>query len=451
MSLDTAQSESPVLTSADALVDWFRAAERKEGPHLVGLEHEKLLFRVQDQGPVPYEGADGVGALLGRLEAQGWSAFREAPDLPVIALQRGAETISLEPGGQLELSGSPLPTARQAHEENLRHLRELEAAARPLGLGAAALGYRPTGTVASMPWMPKSRYGAMRQSLGARGAYALDMMLMTATGQVSLDWRDEGDCARKVTLAARAAPLFVALYANSPFRHGAPSGWLSFRSHVWSDVDRARTGFTAAMLDGHFDYRAYVEWALDAPLLFLRRQGRYLAPRLTFRELLARGFDGEPARLSDWVDHASTLFPEVRIKRVLEFRSADACTPELTGALAAALRGLLYDGAALDAGLRLLPAPTLEAHRALHADAARLGLRATRAGHTLGALAVELLGFAREGLRRLGDGDETLLEPLVEVARSGRSPAEALLERTSGDASLALAATALWRPAPTSP
>ena len=443
MSLDAALSDSPVLSSEDELVAWLARAERPNGPGLVGLEHEKLLFRGSDGGPVPYEGPTGVGAVFEGLARLGWQPYREEPQLPVIAATRGQATLSLEPGGQFELSGAPQTTAQAAHQENLVHLDELGRVAGPLGLGGATLGYRPFGTLADQPWMPKRRYSVMRDSLGARGALAHHMMLMTATGQVSLDWQSEADCARKLTLAARAAPLFVALFANSPLMEGRPTGFLSWRSRVWTQVDPARTGYPPGYVDGTFSYRGYVQWAVEAPLLFLRRGGQYLTPRLRFKDLLAHGFEGQPARESDWVDHLSTLFPEVRLKRVLEFRSADACSPAMTGGLAAALRGLLYAPTALGDGLALLPARSAAEHQELHTLAAREGLAGRWQGRALGGWVGELLAIARQGLVALGDDAPSLLEPLVEVAATGQSPAVHVLAAPRDQARL-MRALSLW-------
>lgn len=442
MSLDLTAADAPPVSSPDELVAYFRQAERPRALHRVGLEHEKHIYPAGGSTPVPYEGPAGIEALLQALAAHGYQPFREADGLPVIALTRGVETISLEPGGQLELSGSPFPTAREAHRENLRHLEEVKGACAGLGLRAVALGYRPFGTVAAMPWMPKRRYQVMRETLGGRGRLALDMMLMTATGQVSLDWVDEADCARKVSVSARLTPLLVALFANSPLANGRPTGLMSYRSRVWTEVDPARCGFLPSMLDGSFSYRAYVEWALDAPLLFLRREGRYLRPKLTFRQLLARGYEGAPALHTDWVDHLSTMFPEVRIKRVIEIRGADSCSAEMTGGLVALMRGLLYDPGALEAAERLLPPLGFSEHLALHALAQERGLEGELRGRRLSELALELVAIARDGLRRLDPDDVPLLEPLAEVARAGRSPARAALERFERDGADALFASA---------
>lgn len=427
MSLDSPKTHDEPVTRLEELENYFRRAEKPRAMQKVGLEHEKLLYVHASTAPVSYEGPAGVEALFRRLSAAGWQEFREHEGAPVIALTRDGRTVSLEPGGQLELSGNPFQTAREAHEENIRHLEELGPHCQALGLDMVALGHRPTGETSTMPWMPKSRYGAMRQSLGPRGKYALNMMLMTATGQVSLDWEDEADCARKVTLAARVSPLLVALYANSPLACGQPTGSMSFRSHVWTDVDPSRCGYLPSMLDGTFSYRAYLEWALDAPLLFLRRDGRYLVPRATFRQLLKEGHDGKPATMSDWVDHCSTLFPEVRIKQLLEIRAADCVGRDLTGALPALCRGLFYDAAALEEASRLLPRLSFEAHLELARVARTEGLRGQFQNRPLAQWAEELLGIARRGLVNLDADDAFLLNPLFEQVATGGSPAEETL------------------------
>ena len=433
MSLDLKRAASEPITSVDMLVAGFRAAEKPRGEHRLGLEHEKFIYPAGSAKPPSYEGEAGVGALLGRLAPAGYTPFRETPESPVIALQRGMATISLEPGGQLELSGSPFRTAREAHAENLAHLQEVKTAADALGLRIIFLGYRPTVTPADMPWMPKTRYLVMRRTLPERGRLALNMMLMTATGQVSLDWADEADCVRKTVVVARLSPLMNAMYANSPLVEGKPSGYLSFRNRVWDEVDPTRCGYLPAFFDGSFSYRAYVEWALDAPLLFLRRNGEYLHPKRSFRQLLNEGFEGKPADLDDWTDHLSTLFPEVRLKKVLEVRGADCASPAMTGALGALWRGILYDATALDEAERLLPKLTFTEHLAFHDTARREGLEGRLGSQELHRLAAEMVAISRRGLQRLDAADAPLLEPLAEVAASGRSPARAVLEAWEKD------------------
>ncbi|RPH70933.1 MAG: glutamate--cysteine ligase [Myxococcaceae bacterium] len=436
MSLDRAPTQDEAVTSVSALVEIFGTAERSRAEHRVGLEHEKFLYPLEDPAtPVPYEGPRGIRALLGLLESRGYTPFRDAPDTPPIALTKAEHTLSLEPGGQFELSGSPARTARAVHAENVAHARMLTEAARELGLQPVTLGYRPWGTPADIPWMPKKRYQVMRQTLPVRGKLALEMMLMTCTGQVSLDWSSEADCARKVTATARLTPLLVALFANSPLVQGKPSGWMSYRSHVWSDVDPTRCGYFPRMLDGTFDYRAYVEWALDAPLLFLRRNGGYVTPAMTFGELLQGGFEGGPARRSDWTDHLSTLFPEVRIKRVMEVRGADSVSLEQTAGLVALWRGLLYDDASLDAALGLVPRLSFAEHLAFHEEAQRNGLKGKLRRTSLGSMALEMVRLARQGLTHLDPDDIPLLKPLEARARSGRSPAEDVLDAAKEETS----------------
>lgn len=427
MSLDLDADAQPI-TSVDELVAYFKEAERPVAEHRIGLEHEKLVYPRSGSRSAHYDGDRGIGALLGKLTQHGYSPFREGESQPVIALMKDALTVSLEPGGQLELSGSPWRTAREAHQENLAHLKDLHGATDDLRLMLVALGYRPFDELETMPWMPKTRYRAMRESLPRRGGLARNMMLMTATGQVSLDWADEADCVRKVVVSARTAPLLVALFANSPIVDGKAQPYLSFRSHVWTDVDPARCGFLPAMFDNSFSYRAYVEWALEAPLLFLRRDGQYLRPALTFRQLLEDGFEGRPATRGDWVDHLSTLFPEVRIKKVVEIRSADCVNAELTASLAALMRGILYDSQALSNAARLLPPVTYTDHLELMEVARKDGLRGKWQDVDLASASRELVEIARDGLLRLDPEDAPLLDPLMEVAKSGRSPAERVLD-----------------------
>ena len=429
MSLDTAQTLGPALTSVEQLIETFHAAERPSGPLLLGLEHEKLMFPKGSASPVPYEGPSGINAVLAGFEHFGFEPFREAPGLPVIAMTRaGGETVSLEPGGQVELSGQPFQTAREAHAENINHLEQLNGIAARLGLRVVALGYRPFTSLEDMPWMPKTRYRTMRESLGARGALARNMMLMTATGQASYDWRDEADCARKTVAAAKVAPILVALYANSPLAEGRLTGYQSYRSRVWNEVDPARCGYPLCMLDGTFSYAAYVDWALDAPLLFLRRDGQYLQPKLTFRQLMKQGWDGKPPTMNDWTDHLSTLFPEVRLKKVIEIRSADCVGPAMTGGLAALMRGLLYDDTALDEVTHLLPPLSPREHLELHHAAQRDGLQAKLGSGTLADYARDMVEIAARGLSRLDPADAPLLQPLQAVAESRRAPALDVLE-----------------------
>jgi glutamate--cysteine ligase len=435
MSLDRAPTDVRTLATVQDLLDTFQAAEKPRAEFQVGLEHERFVYPRGSSQAVGYQGAKGIGALLTAFEPAGYRPFKDVPDGPTIALTKQRLTVSLEPGGQVELSGSPFRTAREAHAESLQNAADLRTAASSLGLVPVCFGYRPWGTTADMQWMPKARYAAMRQTLSSRGRLARDMMLMTCTTQVSLDWADEADCARKVTVAARLAPVLVALYANSPLVDGQPVGFQSYRSRVWNEVDPARCGYFPALVDGSFSYQAYVDWALDAPLLFLRRGGRYESPDLTFRALLAQGWGGTPALASDWTDHLSTLFPEVRIKSVLEVRSADSGAVATAGALAALWRGLLYDAQALEDAGRLVPQLSFTEHLAFHAEAQQLGLHGKLRTTPIAELARDMVRLAREGLSRLDPEDASLLDPLEETARTGRSPADILLAAHAKDPS----------------
>lgn len=427
MSLDLQRAAEQPVSSVEELIQHFRNAEHPRAQHRVGLEHEKLLFPIGAATPVSYDGDHGIRLLLESLGRGGMTPFRDGAAGPIIALTRGEQTISLEPGGQFELSGRPFFTAREAHQENLEHLAEVKAAAKAIGLRFVALGYRPFAALSEMPWMPKRRYGVMRRTLPTRGSMALDMMLMTATGQVSLDWESEEDCARKVCVAARLNPLLIALYANSPLAHGKPTGLLSYRSRVWQDVDPTRCGYLPSMIDGTFSYRAYVDWALDAPLLFLRRRGEYVTPPMSFRQLIKGGFEGKPATHADWIDHLSTLFPEVRVKKVIEIRGADCVSAAQTGALVALWRGLFYDRQALSEAEALLPKLSFEQHLELHHSARSYGLKARLREIELSRLAAEMVAIAKRGLQRLDPADAPLLDVLEEIARAGRSPAERVL------------------------
>ena len=434
MSLDAPNIEARPVTQVEDLLSYFHSGEQPAGTQLVGLEHEKFIYPIGGTTPVGYEGERGIGALLASFEAHGWAPFRDGADGPLIAMTRGQATLTLEPGGQLELSGSPMKTARESHRENLEHLALLKDLAAAKGLRVVTLGYRPLAKVSDMPWMPKSRYVAMRQTLSQRGRLAQSMMLMTATGQVSLDFENEADCFRKVDAAVRVMPVLVALFANSPYAEGHHSGYLSWRSRVWSEVDPSRCGYPKFLFDGSASYRAYVEWALDAPLLFLRRGGKYLTPAMTFRQLLREGFERKPALYDDWVDHLSTLFPEVRVKKVIEVRSADCVSPSLTGGLTAMMRGLLYDSQATYETLRLFPARTRDEHMDFHHRAQQSGLAGTWKGRTYSGWATELLDIASRGLKRLDAEDAVLLEPLKALAESGHSLAEELLKKPAAQA-----------------
>jgi glutamate--cysteine ligase len=448
MSLDAKIGESPEVRGVGELVDWFRARERPRDEWKVGLEHEKLAVRAGTLEPLPFEGPDGVEAVLRAFERFGYAPFVE--DGHVIAAQKRGLTVSIEPGGQLELSGRPFADVHVVSAELDRHLEKCRAIAAELGIAFLATGYRPWGRPATVPWMPKRRYDVMRPFLAARGRLAEDMMAMTGATQASFDFSSERDLAEKLRLAFAIQPAITALFANSPIVDGRESGWLSYRVKVWEETDPARCGIPGFVFAPGLEedaYRRWVEWALDVPMVFLRRGGRYLdTGGATFRAFLAEGVAGERPRLSDWEDHLSTIFTDVRVKGVVEVRGADAVDPPMVRALLALWKGILYDRDSRDWAWDQVKRWTLEERRRLASATGREALRArTPDGRTLGELAGVLVDAAKLGLCRQhccgerGEDERIWLAPLEARVASGRSPAEEALEafRRGGDRALA--------------
>jgi glutamate--cysteine ligase len=441
-------SASPRVRGVRDLIGWFSARERAPSEWKVGLEHEKIPLVAGTLDPVPYQGPRGIAAALRAFGRFGYGAYEE--EGRIIAAQKRGLTISLEPGGQIELSGRPFQDVHVVAAELDRHLEKCRAVAEELGLELLAAGYRPWGTPATAEWMPKARYVVMRPFLAARGRHAEDMMSMTASAQVSFDFGSERDMAEKLCAALAIQPVVVALYANAPVVDGRECGWKSFRSAVWEDVDRARSGLLAFAFEPGFEdqaYRHYVEWALDVPMIFLRRDDRYLETGgATFRAFLDRGLQGVWPTLSDWEDHLTTLFPDVRVKSVVEVRAADSCDAAMTKALAALWKGILYDREARAEALALVAGLTVRERWALGLAAGRLGLAAQLPnGRPLRAAAADLVGIAARGLCRQrccgekGQDERVWLEPLRARAESGRSPADDALEafRRGGPRALA--------------
>ncbi len=449
MSLDARTRESPPVRGMGDLLGWFRERERAPEDWKVGLEHEKLLLRAGSLDPVPYEGEGGVAAVLSAFGRFGYAPFDE--DGRIIASQKEGLTISIEPGGQIELSGRPFADVHVVAAELDRHLAKCRAIAGELGVEFLSVGYRPWGTAAAGPWMPKRRYDAMRPFLAARGALAEDMMAMTASAQASFDFSDERDMAEKLRVALAVQPLVTALYANSPVVRGRESGWKSFRARVWTEVDPARCGLLPFAFEPGFErdpYRAYAEWALDVPMIFLRRRGAYLPTGgRTFRQFLAQGLDGERPTIADWEDHLTTLFPDARVKGVVEVRGADACDAAMAKALLAFWKGILYDRDARARAWEEVREMTLEQRRAFAESAARDAL-AGRApdGRRTSEIARAIVSAAEEGLCAQhgcggrGEDERVWLAPLLERAASARSPADDALDAFRGGGDRALAA-----------
>ncbi len=442
MSLDLGGLSAPV-SGIDELIAYIKGAERPKERWLVGVEHEKIGVRGPRFEAVPYYGPHGIRELLDAIarSAGGTQHKHKENGQPVALLSKDA-SVTLEPGGQLELSGAALRSFADIRGEIEAHLAEVRRDSH--GIAWLAAGYRPFGTRDEVPWMPKGRYAAMKSSLGSKGRLALDMMLMTATVQANLDWSDEADLAAKVRAATAVSPIVSAIFANSPLVNGRECGHLDFRYQVWLETDPSRCGLLEQMLQPDWGYRSYVEWAIDVPMLFVRNGTEYRdAGGQTFRQWLGSGrlASGEKLQptLSHWVDHLTTLFPEVRVKRVLELRGADVVPLPLMVALPALWVGILYDEAARQAAFELTRGWKFSELLQFQADVARSALRARGpSGVTALELARDLFRIAREGLkgwRKVSGIDESWnLDPLSDILDPGRTLAERVLEtyRASG-------------------
>jgi glutamate--cysteine ligase len=427
------------------LVGWMAQGAKPKSDWRVGAEHEKFVFRLDSHEPVPYE-PRGIKALLEGLTRFGWAPVYEAGN--VIALERNGASVSLEPGGQFELSGAPLETVHDICDETGDHLTEVKAVADELGLGFLGLGFTPTWTREQVPVMPKGRYRIMRAYMPKVGRLGLDMMFRTCTVQANLDFADEADMVAKFRTSLALQPIATALFANSPFIEGKPSGFVSARANVWTDTDPDRTGMLDFVFADGFGYETYARYALTVPMYFVKRDGAYIdvAGRsfADFMEGRLPELPGERPTLKDWADHTTTIFPEVRLKTYLEMRGADSGPWSRLCALPALWMGVLYDGPSLAAAWDLCKDWDIEDHERLRADVARRGLKAEVAGRTVQDVAKDLLEIAKAGLKarnRLSGGmvDESgYLTELEMIADSGVTPAERLLElyetRWAGDA-----------------
>lgn len=424
------------------LAEWFAAGSKPRAAWTIGTEHEKFGFHRDGLAPPPYA-PGGIEAVLQGIAAKGWEPILDAGH--VIGLKGFGASVSLEPGGQLELSGGMMANLHDADAELRAHLRDVHEVAGPLGLGFSPIGFHPVATRGQMPWMPKSRYAIMRRYMPTRGQLGLDMMLRTCTVQVNLDFGTEADMAEKLRLSLALQPLATALFANSPFYEGKPSGYLSGRAWVWTDTDPDRTGIPACVFEPGFGFERFVQFVLEVPMYFLAREGRLLdVAGASFRDFMAKGLHGHHATMGDWADHVTTVFTEVRLKRFLEMRGSDAGAPAMLQAQPAFWAGLIYDDAAQKAAAALTRDWTLEQVRQLRLDAPRHGLRATIGGRRLGEVARDVMAIAHDGLRGRGLGEEVYLAPLDEIVASGLTQADRALHLYhtlwAGDAGRMLAA-----------
>ena len=445
MSTRVSGPEGPVIESRDELVAFIEQGSKPKSDWCVGTEHEKFGFYRQSHAPVPYEGERGIGALLGAHHKRfGWEPLLENGNVIALSCEdcpKGG-AISLEPGGQLELSGAPLKTLHETEEELRQHLVQVGEVAGELGVGFLGLGFSPKWTLAETPVMPKERYRIMMRYMPKRGKRGLDMMFRTATVQANLDFGDEADMVRKMRVGLALQPVATALFANAPFTEGKPNGFQSYRAEIWRDTDPDRTGLLPFAFEAGMGFERYVDYALDVPMYFVYRDGRYVdVAGASFRDFLAgklAALPGARPTLDDWVDHLTTLFPDVRLKRFLEMRGADAGSFRHILALPALWVGLLYDELALDAASVLIADWTKEERQRLRDTVPRLGLKTPFRGRDLREVGREMVGLAEGGLKRRarldrnGEDERKALAPLIEAIEDGRSPADRLLSEYHG-------------------
>ena len=438
------QSGGGPIERHEQLAEYLEAGCKPKEDWRIGTEHEKFGYCRDTLKPLPYEGERSIRVMLeGLRDRHNWSPVEEAGKL--IGLEKDGANVSLEPGGQLELSGAAVETIHETCDEVNSHLREVKDVADEIGVGWIGLGAAPEWTHEQMDLMPKGRYKLMNDYMTRVGTMGRVMMRRTCTVQVNLDFGSEADMVQKMRVALALQPVATALFANSPFFEGKPNGYKSLRSMVWRNLDAARTGTLPFVFDEGFGFERWVDYALDVPMYFVYRDGKYVnALGMSFRDFLKGelpALPGETPTLSDWADHLTTVFPEARIKQFIEMRGADGGPWRRLCALPAFWVGLLYDQSALHAAWDLVKDWDAETRAALRVAAARDGMAAKVGGLSMHDLAREAVAIAEAGLKaraRPGAGglvpDEThFLSALKETVESGKSPADELLDRYHGD------------------
>ena len=431
---------SPIITHKSQMIERLAGGSKPKADWRIGTEHEKIGFCLNKLTPLPYDGDCGIHAMLTGLKRFGWDDVME--DGKLIALRRDGASVSLEPGGQLELSGAPLETVHQTCREVSTHMREVKEVADEMGAGFLSLGFRPDTKLEDVPVMPKARYSIMRAYMPKVGTHGLEMMFRTCTVQTNLDFGSEADMVKKMRVSLALQPVGTALFANSPFTDGKLNGYKSFRSRIWLDTDADRTGMLPFAFEEGFGFEQYVDYALDVPMYFVYRNGVYLdASGKSFRDFLEGKLDtvpGEKPTIADFDDHLSTIFPEVRLKTFLEMRGCDTGPWGELCAMPAFWTGLLYDEAALDAAWDLVKDWTEEERLKLRNDVPKMGLQTPFRNKTLREVAVAALAISREGLKTRanqnahGENESVFLQELDGFARTGRSNADKLISDFTG-------------------
>ena len=433
------KEKAPVLTGFNDLVAHLATGPKPDrSTWRIGTEHEKFAFYRDTLEPVPYEGERGIGALLnGLADNYGWERVFEGEN--VIALKQGLASITLEPGGQFELSGAPLEHLHQTCAETGSHLKQLRDVAGKLGIAFLGLGFQPLWSLEQTPIMPKGRYKIMRDYMGKVGRLGRQMMFRSCTVQTNLDFASEADMVKKFRVGLALQPIATALFANSPFAEGRLNGFLSYRGHIWTDTDPDRTGMLPFVFEDGMGFERYAKYALDVPMYFAYRDGKYIdCSGQSFRAFMdgkMPALPGERPTAKDWEDHLTTIFPEVRLKTYLEMRGADAGPWSRLCALPAFWAGILYDDAALEAAWSLVRSWTAEDRESLRRAVPVLGLRAPIRGNSARDIAQAALAIARQGLKsraradNSGDDETHFLGELDDIAATGVTPAERLIER----------------------
>ncbi len=434
------QSAGGAIESRADLVHYLEQGAKPKSEWRIGTEHEKFVYDLKTMKPVGYEGAAGIRVLLEGMRRFGWEPVMEGG--AIIGLTQNGASISLEPGGQFELSGAPLRSVHETCAEVNTHQEQVREIADEIGVGFLGLGYAPSWRLDEVPQMPKGRYDIMRGYMPKVGGYGLEMMFRTCTVQVNLDFSSEADMVKKFRVGLALQPVATALFANSPFREGRANGFLSYRSHIWTDVDNARSGMLPFVFEDGFGFERYVDYALDVPMYFVYRDGRYIdVAGKSFRKFLDGSIPelkGVVPSMSDWADHLTTIFPEVRLKRFLEMRGADGGSWRRICALPALWVGLYYDQVALDAAWDLVKDWTAEERQAMRSAVPTLAFNTPFRGRTVGALARDMVDIASAGLRRrahtdsIGATEEGFLQPLFELVNRGYTRAEELLRNFHG-------------------
>jgi len=428
-----------LVQGVDDLLEPFQTACKPVSEFRVGTEAEKFGWLAQEAKPLPFQGEISVQSVLQQLQQFGWQPEREHPQGEVISLSKDSASITLEPAGQLELSGAPFDSVHKTAAEFDQHFSELHALSKALGITWISLGFHPFATQDQLPHVPKLRYGIMERYLPTRGSRALDMMRRTCTVQANLDFASEDDAMRKLRVSLALQPIVTGMFANSPFYEGRLGERASERADVWLNMDPSRTGLLPFAWEKDMSFRKYVEWALDAPMFLIKRNDKVIANTTqTFREYLQHGAHGERATSTDWRTHLNTLFPEARLKNTLEMRGADAQGRALTVALPALWKGLLYSDSALRRAESLITPLSADIVQRARPEITRRGLQATLLGQPLAHWASEVVQIARAGLEELdvrnerGENESVYLDPLERLVREGRCPADVLRSEVRG-------------------